>query len=80
MTTPTTPPGFFKAGGTLLADDHSYVRRAADDELVQQVLAGQFCYILTARQMGKSSLVMRTAVRLREAGICTAYVDLSAIG
>lgn len=77
--TPTTSQ-MFRAGGTLHLTDTSYVRRPADDDLLTQVLNGQFCSILTARQMGKSSLVLRTAVALQQAGIRTATIDLSKLG
>ena len=36
--------------------------------------------MLTARQMGKSSLMVRTAARLREEGVGVAVLDLTAIG
>jgi hypothetical protein len=42
--------------------------------------AGRFCYVLNSRQMGKSSLRIQTARRLREAGAICASVDLSLIG
>ena len=71
---------FFNAGGTLRPDAPSYVKRPADDELLAQVLAGQFCYVLTPRQMGKSSLMIRTAEQLRAAGMRTSIIDLSALG
>jgi hypothetical protein len=64
---------FFKAGGTLHASAPSYVPRAADAELLaellERLLKGQFCYVLTSRQMGKSSLMIRTAARLRQEGM-----------
>lgn len=75
-----SPTDFFKAGGTLHANAPSYVPRAADAELYKRLLAGQFCYVLTSRQMGKSSLMIRTAVRLRQQGIQTAIIDLSGLG
>jgi hypothetical protein len=70
----------FKAGGTLHGDAPSYVTRPADDELFERVLKGEYCYILTARQMGKSSLMIRTAERLRQQGFQAAIVDLSGLG
>jgi hypothetical protein len=71
---------FFVAGGTLRADAPPYVKRPADDEVFHLASAGRFCYVLTARQMGKSSLMIRTGRRLQESGICTAIVDLTKIG
>lgn len=70
----------FRAGGTLHRDAPSYVTRPADDELFDRIVAGQYCYILTPRQMGKSSLMIRTAERLRTRGFQTAIVDLSGLG
>jgi len=71
---------FYVTGGSLQYDAPSYVERQADHDLLRGLLAGEFCYVLTARQMGKSSLMVRTASRLREAGIRVAALDLTAIG
>ncbi len=71
---------FFVAGGTLRHDSPSYVKRPADDELFKLAMAGEFCYVLTARQMGKSSLMIRTAQRLQEAGASSVIIDLTKIG
>ena len=70
---------FFKVGGTLGPDAPSYVVREADEELPRLVLAGHFCYVLTARQMGKSSLMVRSANRLQAEGVRTATVELTEI-
>lgn len=75
-----TPSEFFFAGGTMHRKSRSYVSRSADDDLFSFVLNRQFCYILTPRQMGKSSLTVRTAQRLRERGIETVIIDLQGIG
>lgn len=75
-----SPADFFVAGGTLPANAPSYVTRPADEQLLNVALAGEFCYVLTARQMGKSSLMVRTAGRLKEQGIRTAIIDLTGIG
>src|SRR5262245_6897467 len=75
------PSSFYITGGTLPPDSPSYISRAADDELFQRCLAGDFCYVLTSRQMGKSSLMAHTAEQLRkDAGTTVAIVDLSQIG
>jgi WD40 repeat protein len=70
----------FTAGGTLRSDDPSYLVRCADTELLTRLAAGEFCYVLDTRQMGKSSLMVRTASRLRERGYRPVFLDLNAIG
>lgn len=63
-------------GGTLIPSWHVYITRPEDDELFQSLLNQEFCNVLTSRQMGKSSLMMATAKRLREAGVQVATLDL----
>ncbi len=75
------PEDFFVEGGTLEPDAPSYVTRQADADLWQATLAGEYCNVLTARQMGKSSLMVRTRNRLQtERGVRTVVIDLTAIG
>lgn len=70
----------YQVGGSLPLEAPSYVTRQADDDLYRGVKAGQFCYVLNSRQMGKSSLRVRTMQRLQAEGISCAAVDLTAIG
>ena len=72
---------FYTTGGTLSHDAPSYVERQADRALIEGLERGEFCYILTSRQMGKSSLMIRTAGKLRGDEDCSvAVLDLAAVG
>ncbi len=71
---------YFVAGGNVPPGSPSYVNREADEQLFQHLLAGDFCYILTSRQMGKSSLMTHMQQRLRQAGVTPAVLDLSGLG
>ena len=71
---------FYVTGGTLSSDALCYVTRKADHQLYDGLNRGQFSYVLTARQMGKSSLMVRAAARLRDEGVGVAVLDLTAIG
>ena len=70
----------YQVGGSLTTDHPTYIERQADRDLYQALKQGEFCYVLNARQMGKSSLMVRTQHRLKQEGFCCASVDLSVIG
>lgn len=53
---------------------------AASPLWIDERFDGEFCYILTSRQVGKSSLMFRTALRLRAQGVRSVILDLNAVG
>lgn len=69
----------FQAGGGL-REGTFYARRRADDDLLRGMLAGEFCNGLGPRQIGKTSLALRTSARLARRGFRCAMVDLNALG
>jgi len=71
---------FYITGGTLPPDAPSYIERQADRDLHAALLAGETCYVLNSRQMGKSSLCVRTLQRLKQEGYRTAFLDLTKFG
>jgi len=70
----------YQTGGSLAQGFPTYVVRPADDEIYSSLISGNFCYVLAARQMGKSSLRVRTMARLQNEGYACASIDITSIG
>ncbi|MEY3867749.1 MAG: hypothetical protein RLZZ338_1640, partial [Cyanobacteriota bacterium] len=70
----------YKVGGSLQYQHSSYVRREADTQLSDALKSGEFCYVLNARQMGKSSLQIQALESLPPDEFQCASIDLSALG
>jgi WD40 repeat protein len=75
-----TKQSVFTTGGTVQAGPGIYLRRPADEDLLRRCRQGYLTYVLTPRQMGKSSLMVETATRLQEEGIRCVIIDLTALG
>lgn len=76
MTNPVT----FVTGGAVQAGGGVYLERSADQQLLDLCRAGSFAYILSSRQVGKSSLTVRTAERLQVEGSRSVIIDLNELG
>ncbi|WP_019509138.1 CHASE2 domain-containing protein [Pleurocapsa sp. PCC 7319] len=70
----------YQVGGSLPENAPSYIVRSADLELANALQQGEFCYVLNSRQMGKSSLLVRTFYKLQAQGNVCVGIDLTYLG
>jgi len=66
-----------QAGGTLNSRRHLYIERQEDEKFFELLEQGEYVNVLSSRQMGKSSLMMRAVQRLSEKGIKSVTIDLA---
>lgn len=71
---------FYQVGGSLPASSKAYIIREADRKLYDYLKENRYCYILNARQVGKSSLRVRTSNRLAHYGYRCVNIDITFIG
>lgn len=70
----------YTVGGAVQAGGGIYIPRKADDELLAYCRVSEYAFILSSRQVGKSSLMIRTARQLESENIRSVIIDLSGIG
>ncbi|MDF5718538.1 MAG: AAA-like domain-containing protein [Rhizonema sp. NSF051] len=70
----------YSLGGTVQASKGTYLKRLADKKLLELCQQAEFAYILTSRQMGKSSLMINTASELKKVSVKSVIIDLTGIG
>jgi tetratricopeptide (TPR) repeat protein len=80
MSRSTSERNIYTVGGTVQASNGLYISRKADGELLDLCLDGTFAYVLSTRQVGKSSLMIRTAEELSRRGIRSVIIDLTKMG
>ena len=71
---------YFKVGGSLRYGDPTYIVREADRDIYDALRQKEFCYVLNSRQMGKSSLRVRTMKILTKEGFKCVAIDLGILG
>ena len=65
-----------QVGGTVNPRTEVYIVRPSDDELLELLERGEYANVLCSRQMGKTSLLLRTKSRLQRKGFAVAAIDV----
>src|SRR4051812_33295492 len=75
-----SPQGIYTVGGTVQPKNSFYIKRTADKKLLELFQIRSFSYVLSSRQVGKSSLMAQTALKLREDNHECVIIDLNKFG
>ena len=73
-----TRPNLCTFGG--LKEGDLYIERPADQELLAALQRQEYAYVLSSRQTGKTSLMLRTIRKLRASGVRCVKLDLGMLG
>jgi len=68
-----------QVGGAVNSRKFVYIIRPSDDEVFDLLSHGEYCNVLCSRQMGKTSLLLRTKSRLADAGVRAALIDVAGL-
>jgi|GEM_PF-1599679 len=72
----TTSSNFqYQVGGSLPIENTAYVERQCDRVLLERLKNSEYCFVFNSRQMGKSSLRVRTMQRLQQEDFVCAVID-----
>ena len=69
----------YQVGGVLPPDHPTYVVRAADRKILEKLIAGEYCYLMSSPQTGKSSLVLRTIQALQVKNIACITLNMNKV-
>ncbi|MCJ8281613.1 MAG: AAA-like domain-containing protein [Rivularia sp. ALOHA_DT_140] len=67
----------YQLGGSLPEEAPSYIVRKADFDFYQALKEGMLCSVMNSRQMGKSSLQVRTISELKQEGFACVAFDMT---
>ena len=70
----------FWAGGPVRKTGYFYADREEDANAIAALASAQYCHIVGPRQIGKTSLALRTEEQLRKQGFRTARISLDGLG
>lgn len=80
MSSLTTSQFRYHYSGAVSANSPFYITRDSDYQFYETLKNHKYCCVLNARQMGKTSLLVRTKRKLQNDGHACSSIDLSGLG